>query len=137
MDRKACSLQFGQHDPWTLILQNNGATDDRLMSIESPSVAKVELHRSVVTNDIANMQPMEDGLVIPAGAIVWLGDCGTHAMFTKPDRRHVEGDEIEAILVFEKAGRIEVTFKVEKRTATEMGPGHRGMDMSGGTGNGN
>jgi copper(I)-binding protein len=120
-----------------IMLQNNGATDDRLMSIESPSVAKVELHRSVVTNDIASMQPMEDGLVIPAGAIVWLGDGGTHAMFAKPDRRYVEGDEIGATLVFEKAGRIDVTFKVEKRTAAEMGPGHQGMDMSGGTGNGN
>jgi copper(I)-binding protein len=106
-------------------IHNNGDTADRLMSIESPVAAKVELHRSVVTDGIARMQPMETGLEVPAGEIVWLGDNGTHAMFVKPDRRYLAGDEIATTLVFEKAGRIDVTFKVEERSAME-GPGHEG-----------
>lgn len=112
-----------------IMLQNNGPEDDRLIGIESPAVEKVELHRSVVQNDIAGMQPMTDGLVVPAGAIVWLGDSGTHAMFIGPDQRYREGDEIPATLVFEKAGRIDVSFRVEKRTGAELAPGHQGMDM--------
>lgn len=118
-----------------IMLQNNGTEDDRLIGIESDAVEKVELHRTVMTNNIASMTPMTEGLPIPAGAIVWLGDAGTHAMFIKPSARYREGDEVPATLIFEKAGRIDVMFKVEKRTGADMAPGHQSMGMGGdGTG---
>ncbi|MBO9588796.1 copper chaperone PCu(A)C [Devosia sp.] len=104
-------------------LQNNGAEDDRLIAIESPAAEKVDLHQSVVTDGIARMTPLSEGLPLPAGQIVWLGDNGTHAMFVQPDRRYAVGDELPATLIFEKAGRVEVTFKVEERS-TELAPGH-------------
>ena len=44
-------------------------------------------------------------------------------MFVDPDRRYMPGDELPATLIFEKAGRIDVTFRVEERT-TELAPGH-------------
>lgn len=112
-----------------IMLQNNGPEDDRLIGIESQAVEKVELHRTVMTNDIASMTPMTEGLPIPAGNIVWLGDDGTHAMFVKPKARYRDGDELQATLIFEKAGRIDVMFKVEKRAGSEIAPGHQGMDM--------
>lgn len=112
-----------------IMLQNNGAEDDRLIAIESVAVEKVELHRTVVTDDIASMTPMTEGLPIPAGGIVWLGDSGTHAMFIKPSVRYRDGDEVPATLVFEKAGRIDVMFRVEKIAGADMAPGHQGMDM--------
>ncbi len=102
---------------------NTGSEDDRLIAIESPAVDKVELHVSVVTGGIARMTPMTEGLPIPAGASVWLGDGGSHAMFIKPDRRYVDGDEIPATLIFEKAGRIDVTFMVEKGSRDDLGKG--------------
>lgn len=114
-----------------LMVMNSGTEDDTLIAIESPAVEKVELHQSVVTDGVARMTPMTDGLPVPAGQSVWLGDDGSHAMFIRPDRRYQEGDEIPATLVFEKAGRIEVTFQVEKRSRDEMAPGHEGMDMGG------
>jgi len=104
-----------------LMVMNSGTQDDRLIAIESPAVEKVELHQSVVTDGIARMTPMTEGLLVPAGDSVWLGDAGSHAMFIKPDRRYREGDEIPATLIFEKAGRIAVTFRVEKRSRDEMG----------------
>lgn len=103
---------------------NSGTEDDRLLAIESPAMEKVELHLSVVTDGIARMTPMTEGLLIPAGSSVWLGDSGSHAMFIGPDRRYVEDDEIPATLIFEKAGRIEVTFMVEKGSRDDMGKGH-------------
>lgn len=106
-----------------ITLQNNGTEDDRLLAIESSAAEKVELHQSVVTDGIARMQPLTEGLALPAGQIIWLGDNGTHAMFVQPDRQYVPGDEVPAVLVFEKAGRIEVTFKVEERS-TDLAPGH-------------
>jgi copper(I)-binding protein len=104
-------------------IYNNGDADDRVVGIESPAAEKVELHRSVITDGIARMQPMVDGLVVPAGSNVWVGAEGTHAMFVKPDRRYVVGDEVPATLIFEKAGRVDVTFKVEERSVVD-GPGH-------------
>jgi copper(I)-binding protein len=106
------------------MFSNNGPEDDRLIAIESPAMEKVELHISVVTDGVARMSPMVDGLLIPAGATVWLGDAGSHAMFIKPDKRYVDGDEIPAALVFEKAGRIDVTFMVERGSRDEIGRGH-------------
>lgn len=97
-------------------IQNMGEIDDRLVSIESDAAEKVEIHRSTVTDGIARMQPMTEGLVIPAGETVWL-DNGMHAMFVKPGKRYVVGDEVPATLVFKNAGRIDVTFKVEERTS--------------------
>jgi len=94
-------------------LHNQGAEDDRLIAIESNTAERVEMHRSVVT----------EGIELPAGEMVWLGSDGTHAMFIGPDKRYVAGDEIPATLVFEKAGRIDVTFKVEERGTTRA-PGH-------------
>lgn len=105
-------------------IQNMGEFDDRLVSIESDAAEKVELHQSTVSDGIARMQPMTEGLVIPAGETVWL-DNGMHAMFVKPGKRYVVGDEVPATLVFENAGRIDVTFKVEERTSgTASHEGH-------------
>lgn len=106
-----------------IALQNKGTEDDRLVAIESSAAQKVELHQSVVTDGIARMQPLSDGLALPAGQTVRLGDNGTHAMFVQPDRQYAPGDDVPAVLVFEKAGRIEVTFKVEERSP-DLAPGH-------------
>jgi copper(I)-binding protein len=108
-------------------IQNSGDTDDRLIAIESSAAEKVELHQSTISDGIARMQPMKDGLPVPAGETVWLGDDGTHAMFVKPLERYRVGDEVPATLVFEKAGRVEVTFKVEKRSSASSG--HAGHDQ--------
>ena len=51
-------------------LHNQGAADDRLIAIESVAADKVELHRSVVADGIARMQPLTDGVELPAGEIV-------------------------------------------------------------------
>ena len=59
-----------------------------------------------------------------AGETVWLDD-GMHAMFVKPAKRYVVGDEVPATLVFENAGRIDVSFKVEERSSG-AGSSHEG-----------
>jgi len=57
-------------------------------------------------------------------------------MFVKPSKRYRDGDELPATLVFEKAGRVDVIFKVEKRSGADMAPGHQGMHMGEEAGNG-
>lgn len=93
-------------------IKNAGTKDDRLLSIESKSAKAVELHQSTLKDGIARMRPLENGLVIPAGKTASLGDDGTHAMFMEPTSHYKTGEEISAVLVFEKAGKIPVKFKV-------------------------
>ncbi|HEV7276555.1 MAG TPA: copper chaperone PCu(A)C [Devosiaceae bacterium] len=102
-----------------LTIVNNGTEPDTLLSIESDVAKSVELHRSVITDGIASMRPLEGGLPVPAGASARLGDDGTHAMFIEPVRPLVAGEEVPAVLVFEKAGRVPVVFNVEKITADQ------------------
>jgi copper(I)-binding protein len=100
-----------------LTVANSGSTDDRLLAIESPAVSKVEMHSSSVVEGVASMKPMTDGLAVPAGKTVGLGEDGTHAMFMGMTRQFKAGEKIGVVLVFEKAGRAEVVFNVEKRSA--------------------
>lgn len=115
-------------------ITNSGSADDRLVGIESDAVEKVELHTSVVTDGIARMAPMQGGFVVPVGETVVLGEEGTHAMFIGPNQAYRDGAEIAATLIFEKAGRIDVTFQVDRRRGEDAMSGHEGMTMDMGTG---
>ncbi|MBL8579236.1 MAG: copper chaperone PCu(A)C [Mesorhizobium sp.] len=112
--------------------ENTGAEDDRLVAIESAAVERVELHKSVVTDGIARMSPMENGLALPAGQTITLGENGTHAMFINPLQRYRDGEEIAATLILEKAGRVDVNFTVRKRPAAGAMPESDGMTMDDG-----
>lgn len=104
-----------------LRIRNDGDTDDRLVAIESPGVAKqVTMHRTVVTDGIASMAPLDEGLVVPAHGEAILGDQGTHAMFEGLIAPFGLGQLIDVTLVFEKAGRIPVAFEVEPMTANAL-----------------
>lgn len=98
---------------------NSGGVADKLLGIESE--LKVEMHVTKVVDDIASMTPLTDGLEIPPGAEVGLGKNGTHAMFMGLGKQLKEGDKLDAVLIFEKAGRVKVVFNVEKRGASAMG----------------
>ena len=100
-----------------LTVVNEGEADDRLVAIESTAIARIEMHSSQIVDGIASMKPMENGLALPAGKTVGLGEDGTHAMFMDLTKQLKEGEKIEAVLVFEKAGRVPVVFNVEKRSA--------------------
>ncbi|MGV3548651.1 copper chaperone PCu(A)C [Rhizobium sp.] len=96
-------------------IRNSGGTDDRLVAIESS--INVEMHVSKVVDGIASMKKMDGGFAVPAGATVGLGENGTHAMFMGLTKQLKAGEKVDAVLVFEKAGRVDVVFDVEKRSA--------------------
>jgi len=56
-----------------------------------------------------------DGLDIPAGETVTLEPGGLHVMFMGLSEPFIEGEKIEATLVFEQSGELEITFNVEAR----------------------
>ena len=114
-----------------LIVTNNGATDDRLIAVEA-AFPRVTIHTTEMDGDVARMIELEGGIVVPAGETVTLIPGGMHVMFMGLGGDPFEVDEkIAATLVFENAGRLEVTFNVEARDGHDHGAmSHDEMDHS-------
>ncbi|UYQ73524.1 copper chaperone PCu(A)C [Pelagibacterium flavum] len=96
-----------------LTLTNNGGMADRLVSISSPLSERAEIHESTVSNGVASMRPVQNGVEIEVGETVELQPGGMHIMFMKPSRPLKEGERFAAKLTFEQAGTVEVEFVVQ------------------------
>jgi copper(I)-binding protein len=107
-----------------LTVQNTGATDDRLLAVESSAAERVELHEASDANGVARMRELAHGLVIPAGATVTLAPGGSHLMFIHPSPRWVAGGRVDATLVFEKAGRLPVSFDIRSLSGQPRADAH-------------
>ncbi len=99
-----------------LSVSNAGPDADRLVAVEA-DFPQTMLH--VTETDAAGVSRMGsvEGVEIPAGGAVALEPRGGHVMFIGLAAPLKAGDEIPATLVFEKAGRVEVVFKVEPRAS--------------------
>ena len=111
-------------------IHNNGTTADRLIGGEAAFAGKVEIHEMKMENNIMRMRPLEDGLVIPAGGMVTLAPGTNHIMFMKLREPLKQGAEHKATLIFEKAGRIEVTFQIKSIAETLKLKGAQKLDHS-------
>jgi copper(I)-binding protein len=96
-----------------MTLINRGATPDRLVSVSSPAAGKVELHEMTTQDGIMKMRPLSQGVPIEPGDTVALKPGGMHVMFVNLKAPLKQGESVAARLVFEKAGALDVTFKVE------------------------
>lgn len=106
-----------------LKVTNRGAAADRLVAVEAASAAgKTELHEMAVEHGVMKMRPLAQGIGVPAGQTVTLEPGGLHVMFLDLKAPLKEGESVSARLIFEKAGSVDVTFKVEAM-------GARGGDM--------
>lgn len=114
-----------------LIVTNNGTSSDRLIDVRA-DFPRVKLHTTEETDGIARMMHVE-AIEIPAGETVALEPGGFHVMFMGLNGDPFEvGEEIAATLIFERAGRVDVVFKVEARDGVTGGR----MDHSGHDGHG-
>ena len=100
-------------------ITNAGSTDDRLVAVQA-DFPRAEIHTTVFEDDIAKMMHI-DGIDIPAGETVMLKPGELHIMFMGLNGDPLEeGETVEAILVFEQAGELPVTFAVVPRPAMHM-----------------
>ncbi len=97
-----------------LSIKNTGKTDVRLLSVNANFAAMIQIHQTSIKNDIAQMQEMSDGVVIPAGQTIKLQHGGMHIMFMRLKKNIKAEREYAATLVFEKAGEIKVYFEGKK-----------------------
>ncbi len=93
-------------------ITNTGAEPDRLVGGTFPLAAAVEVHEMGMTDGVMKMRSLPNGLEIKPGASVDLKPGGYHLMFQKLQSPLKEGQTIKGTLAFEKAGAVELEYKV-------------------------
>lgn len=102
-----------------MTIRNKGQEADRLVGAESRIADHVMVHANIIEDGVAKMIHLE-GLEIPPGSAVTLAPKSDyHLMFMGLKQPLAEGDTFPVTLIFEHAGRIDVTFVTEAAGATE------------------
>ncbi len=92
---------------------NRGTAADRLVSARFERAGRVEIHEMAVKDGVMAMRELPKGIEIPAGGRIELKPGGHHLMFMELKAPLKEGEMLKGTLVFEKAGSVDVEFKVE------------------------
>ena len=88
---------------------NNDNKTRTITDVSSPEFDKIEMHESIVENDVARMQAIKK-LSIPANAFIELKPGGKHLMLIQPEKHFLEGEII--VLHFTEADGTEHTLAV-------------------------
>lgn len=103
--------EMGMNSAAYLKIKNRSGDADRLLRVESDIAQAVELHESVMENDIMTMRPV-NFIEIPASGEVELKPGGLHIMLIGLNEALRPGAKVQLTLVFEKAGNLTVEAEV-------------------------
>ena len=107
-----------------LSITNHGAMDDRLLAAESSLARKTELHTMEVTNGVMKMRQIDGGIAILAGKTIQLAPGGFHVMLIGLKAPLNGGENYQMTLVFEKAGKVELTGLAKRPADLNMPSSH-------------
>jgi len=96
-------------------IDNKANQGDRLISVNTTGVNRVELHTSLTENGVAKMREVT-GIDVPASGSVKLIPGGFHIMFLGLTEPFKAGATIPVTLKFEKAGEVKVNFAIKPPT---------------------
>lgn len=108
-----------------MTVRNIGTKDDRLLSVTSAAATRVEIHEMRHDDGVMRMRRIDVGLPVKAGAKIELAPGGYHLMLIGPKQPFVEGDVVVATARFEKAGNVEIGFRV-RGLGAKRDAGHHG-----------
>lgn len=96
-----------------LTITNSGGAAITLIHAQSPAAEKVTIHETLSKNGLMRMQPLKEGLRIPAGETVELKPHSYHLMLEKLKGALEEGQQIPLTLVFDGGREVRVELLVE------------------------
>ena len=96
-----------------MVIRNDGATSERLVSVSTDVAAAVELHEMAIENDVMRMRELESGLEIPPGETITLEPSGYHMMLIGITR-DINPDETISLMLMFASGK-EITLSVPVR----------------------
>ncbi len=104
-----------------MVLNNQGAGDDRLIGARSDRAERVELHtHHEDANGVMKMMEVEEGFPVPAGQSHALQRGGDHVMFMGLTQPLEQGETVPLTLIFEKAGEIAIDVPVDLERQPDM-----------------
>ncbi|WP_336082263.1 copper chaperone PCu(A)C [Thalassospira sp. CH_XMU1448-2] len=116
------------------VVVNNGDAD-RIVGVRSDLAAKTELHTHIMDNNVMKMRQVEGGVDVPMHGEVMFKPGSYHVMMMGLKKPLEEGEMVQVILEFEKAGDVPVMINV--MDAMAKGPAgmgamnHGNMDHGG------
>ena len=96
-----------------MILKNNGASADRLLSATTPLADQVQFHKETEDNGVSRMREVHNVELEP-GAKITFKPGEMHMMLVGLKQPLIEGQALPLTLQFERAGNIDVTMPIEK-----------------------
>ena len=93
-------------------IENQGKEADRLVSATSPVAGLVEIHEMAMDGGLMKMRAVK-GIDLKPGATVELRPGGYHVMLEDLKQPLKQGEQVPVLLIFEKAGTVEIKVKVE------------------------
>lgn len=96
-----------------LVVANRGEAVDRLVGAETGRAARATIHRSVVEDGVAKMRHAA-AVEVPPGGSVRFEPGGLHVMLTGVAPPLEAGERIPVTLVFERAGRLDLSVPVRR-----------------------
>jgi copper(I)-binding protein len=117
-----------------MTITNTGKEPDTLIGGSIAFAGKIEVHEMSMDRGLMRMRRLDPGLVIGPGETVVLKPGSLHLMFLDVARGPKRGTSVKGILIFEKAGRVEVEYAVAPVGARELGDGaaKRSLEPKGG-----
>jgi copper(I)-binding protein len=111
-----------------MTIENTGGEADRLMGASMSRSGRVEVHETLTERGVAKMRERSGGIEIKPGEKVEFKPGGLHVMFMELNAPLKAGESVSGTLRFEKAGTVEVEYKVEAVGAKgrSSGGGHHG-----------
>lgn len=92
-------------------ITNSGSATDRLIGGTVPFAGRFEVHEMAMDGGVMKMREVK-GLEIKPGETVELKPGGYHVMFMDLKSGLKDGETVKGTLVFEKAGKVDVEFRV-------------------------
>lgn len=95
-----------------LTLTNTSDQPLRLVAVETPAAARVEIHEQRTVDGVMQMRPLTDGVLLDPGQPVNLAPGGIHLMLMAPPVALAAGEAVTLRLVFEGADAVEIEAPV-------------------------
>lgn len=108
-------------------IENKGDTADKLIGASTTASKKVELHTMAMDNNVMKMREVPNIELKPGTRLEMKPGQGYHLMLMELQQPLKAGDKFPMTLVFEKAGKTEITV-----TVRDLRGGMGGHQMQGG-----
>jgi periplasmic copper chaperone A len=96
-----------------MTITNTGSEPDRLIGGVLPQAGRFEIHEMKMDGNVMQMREVQGGLEIKPGQKVELNPSGYHVMLKELREPLKQGNIVKGQLRFEKAGSVDIEYRVE------------------------